>query len=339
MNAKQESPSATNGEVTKRLLSRAAAAESMVPQVGGETTDAGRTFAKDAELFRSAAALISNLAKAYVAEREVLLEVRASREIGERHSNPTAQPAEYARSVQGNSAESLYAAPLSLEHDMARILQIACDADEAPAKELLNQIAEIASKHPWPQSTPSETAIPEHVRQFLAEIEEPRLGIHDDGTEEMKSWEHLWNNLQEAAKWIRNYAQAAPSATRRVAPEDMGNGEIYRDGPHTRPDDKHEQSNLPSALRSKAKLLPDNDYVARGLMNMAADRLDTLEARLSATRSNVAEECAKICEARAVAWDASVREGSEQRGYEETVLMECAAAIRREYVHSSEAKS
>lgn len=44
----------------------------------------------------------------------------------------------------------------SIEHDMAAILQIACDADEAPAKELLHQIAMIASKHPWPQTPHSE---------------------------------------------------------------------------------------------------------------------------------------------------------------------------------------
>lgn len=48
-----------------------------------------------------------------------------------------------------------------------------------------------------------------------------------------------------------------------------------------------------------------------------------------ARRSEIIEECAKICEQRALAWDASVREGSEQRAYEETVLMECAAAMRR----------
>lgn len=39
----------------------------------------------------------------------------------------------------------------SLQHDMARILQIACDADEADPRELLSEIAQIASKHPWPK--------------------------------------------------------------------------------------------------------------------------------------------------------------------------------------------
>lgn len=35
------------------------------------------------------------------------------------------------------------------------------------------------------------------------------------------------------------YLKALPSATRRVEPEDMTNGEIYRDGPHEVRDDKH----------------------------------------------------------------------------------------------------
>lgn len=38
-----------------------------------------------------------------------------------------------------------------IQCDMARILQTCCDADEAPAIELLNQVTEIARKHPWPQ--------------------------------------------------------------------------------------------------------------------------------------------------------------------------------------------
>jgi hypothetical protein len=35
-------------------------------------------------------------------------------------------------------------------HDMARILQTACDADEGDPRKLLQEIADIASKHPWP---------------------------------------------------------------------------------------------------------------------------------------------------------------------------------------------
>lgn len=42
----------------------------------------------------------------------------------------------------------------------------------------------------------------------------------------------------------------------------------------------------------------------------------------------VLEQCAGICEHRASEWDSSVREGSEQRAYEETVLLEVAARIR-----------
>lgn len=37
----------------------------------------------------------------------------------------------------------------AMRRDMAIILQTACDADEAPAKELLSQIAKIAATHPW----------------------------------------------------------------------------------------------------------------------------------------------------------------------------------------------
>lgn len=62
--------------------------------------------------------------------------------------------------------------------------------------------------------------------------------------------------------------------------------------------------------------------------------LSDLRIHLGATPSetampdNVLELAAQVCEARALEWDAAVREGSEQRGYEETVLMECAAKIR-----------
>jgi Protein of unknown function (DUF551) len=45
----------------KRLLSRADAAESMIPLVGGLTTDAGRTFDTDAKLFRAVAEALSQL--------------------------------------------------------------------------------------------------------------------------------------------------------------------------------------------------------------------------------------------------------------------------------------
>lgn len=38
----------------------------------------------------------------------------------------------------------------SMPHDMARILQTACDADEGDPKELLHEIAAIAAKYPWP---------------------------------------------------------------------------------------------------------------------------------------------------------------------------------------------
>lgn len=46
--------------------------------------------------------------------------------------------------------------PSLLQHDMAVILQLACDADEADPRELLHEIAMIASKHPWPQYDQSE---------------------------------------------------------------------------------------------------------------------------------------------------------------------------------------
>lgn len=50
--------------------------------------------------------------------------------------------------------------------------------------------------------------------------------------------------------------------------------------------------------------------------------------RKPAYHDSLIEECAQVCERRAVAWDSAVREGSEQRAYEETVLMECAQNIR-----------
>lgn len=48
-----------------------------------------------------------------------------------------------------------------IKHDMARILQISCDADEVSATKLLHEISEIASKHPWP-----ETVAPEAQEQL-----------------------------------------------------------------------------------------------------------------------------------------------------------------------------
>lgn len=46
--------------------------------------------------------------------------------------------------------EEPYTAPLDIQHDMARILQTACDAEEGDPRQLLSEIANIASKHPWP---------------------------------------------------------------------------------------------------------------------------------------------------------------------------------------------
>lgn len=80
----KRSADATNESLRKRLLSRADAAENMILRVGGSMTDAGRTFFVDAKLFRDAAEALSraeetssHLAKAYVAERDVLLAARS----------------------------------------------------------------------------------------------------------------------------------------------------------------------------------------------------------------------------------------------------------------------
>ena len=53
-------------------------------------------------------------------------------------------------SIKAATAKALDAVqPRELAHDMAAILQTACDADEADPWKLLNEIAQIASKHPW----------------------------------------------------------------------------------------------------------------------------------------------------------------------------------------------
>lgn len=37
---------------------------------------------------------------------------------------------------------------------------------------------------------------------FIAALKEPRQGVHADGTEEMKTWEQLWEQCQRAASEI-----------------------------------------------------------------------------------------------------------------------------------------
>lgn len=34
---------------------------------------------------------------------------------------------------------------------------------------------------------------------LIADLREPRLGIHEDGTEELKTWDQLWEQCQRAA--------------------------------------------------------------------------------------------------------------------------------------------
>lgn len=58
--------------------------------------------------------------------------------------------------VQPNSSGQT-PAKLSIQHDMARILQTACDADEADPRALLSEIVKIASAHPWPTTPRSAT--------------------------------------------------------------------------------------------------------------------------------------------------------------------------------------
>lgn len=41
------------------------------------------------------------------------------------------------------------------------------------------------------------------LEKLIADLEEPRLGIHEDGTEELKTWEQLWDQCQAAAKALR----------------------------------------------------------------------------------------------------------------------------------------
>lgn len=37
------------------------------------------------------------------------------------------------------------------------------------------------------------------IKKLIADLREPRLGIHGDGTEELKTWEQLWEQCQRAA--------------------------------------------------------------------------------------------------------------------------------------------
>ena len=61
----------------------------------------------------------------------------------------------------------------TIRHDMARILQTACDADEADPRSLLNEIAQIASKHPWPTTKRKD-------EQSIS-TEEARNGVDNQG--------------------------------------------------------------------------------------------------------------------------------------------------------------
>lgn len=64
------------------------------------------------------------------------------------------------------------------------------------------------------ESSASPATLSEGLRKLLADLEEPRLGIHEDGTEELKTWEALWQQCQDAAAALRELASAR-SETRR----------------------------------------------------------------------------------------------------------------------------
>ena len=51
--------------------------------------------------------------------------------------------------VPSETVRRIEIALYKVRRDMAVILQLTCDADEASAKSLLSQISSIAKKHPW----------------------------------------------------------------------------------------------------------------------------------------------------------------------------------------------
>lgn len=51
---------------------------------------------------------------------------------------------------------------------------------------------------------------------FIAELREPRQGIHEDGTEEMKTWDQLWEQCQRAAREIESLSELLRDAEREV---------------------------------------------------------------------------------------------------------------------------
>ena len=42
----------------------------------------------------------------------------------------------------------------------------------------------------------------DHVHELIGELREPRLGIHNDGTEELKDWGTLFDQCDKAADCI-----------------------------------------------------------------------------------------------------------------------------------------
>lgn len=50
--------------------------------------------------------------------------------------------------------------------------------------------------------------------ELVLQLQEPRLGVHEDGTEELKTWEQLFKQCQDAARAL----STLPSATRLTIP-------------------------------------------------------------------------------------------------------------------------
>lgn len=48
---------------------------------------------------------------------------------------------------------------------------------------------------------------------LLVDLREPREGIHEDGTEELKSWDTLWDQCQKAADELERLAPSADKSS------------------------------------------------------------------------------------------------------------------------------
>ena len=57
----------------------------------------------------------------------------------------------------------------------------------------------------------------EALRRLIADLGEPRLGIHEDGTEELKTWEQLWDQCQQAAAALASMQTSEKSACQECA--------------------------------------------------------------------------------------------------------------------------